>query len=144
MNQSPLPSFPIEIKQGATFDLPVQYTDADGIPIDLTNYRARMVARQTPESLGLPLFDLTTENGGISIDLLTSVVRVTVAASVTAFYDPYWTGWYDLFLIDLSGYVIPLLSGKASVVPSTINSYSSSSSSSSYSSSSYSSSSSST
>lgn len=38
------------IEQGSTFDVEIQYKDASGNPIDLSDYQARMHIRQTTDS----------------------------------------------------------------------------------------------
>lgn len=53
--------------QGATFTKRLTWTIAD-VPVDLTGYTGRMQARVSYGSKCDPIFTLTTENGGISVD----------------------------------------------------------------------------
>lgn len=131
-----IPRLPITIKMGATFDLPISYTDELGNPINLLGYTAKMQVRDTPKASNPPLLDLTTENGNIDIDGLNGIVEVTIDRNVTAALPPNWTGFYDLFIISPSNYWILLLEGTVYIEPDVTKSSSSSSRSSSSSSSS--------
>ena len=134
--QNTLPKLPIIIKQGATFDLPISYTDELGNPIVITGYTAKMQIRKTPEANNPPLLDLSTENGDIAIDGPNGIVEVTINRNITAALPPCWTGFYDLFIISPSDYWILLLEGTVYIEAAVTKSSSSSSRSSSSSSSS--------
>lgn len=53
--------------QGATFTKRLTWT-IDEIPVDLTGYTAKMQAKTSYSNKCNPIFNLTTENGGISLD----------------------------------------------------------------------------
>jgi hypothetical protein len=53
--------------QGATFTKRLTWT-IDEVPVDLTGYTGKMQARFSYGSKCDPIFTLTTENGGISVD----------------------------------------------------------------------------
>ena len=53
--------------QGATFTKRLTWTISD-VPVNLTSYTGRMQARVSYGSKCDPIFTLTTENGGISLD----------------------------------------------------------------------------
>ena len=101
------------IKKGATFTLPITYKDDDGLPIDLTNYTAKMQIRTSPTSTEV-IVDLTTENGGIIIDADLGLVTIYIDSDTTAALDALACGAYDFFIFlpgatlvyaDLYGYV---------------------------------------
>ena len=58
--------------QGATFTKRMTWTIED-VPVDLTGYTGRMQARVSYGSKCDPIFTLTTENGGISVDSVGNV-----------------------------------------------------------------------
>jgi hypothetical protein len=53
--------------QGATFTKRLTWT-IDDIPVDLTGYTGKMQAKVSYGFKCDPIFNLTTENGGISVD----------------------------------------------------------------------------
>lgn len=75
--------YDIACEQGATFSRVITYQGADGAPIDLTTYTARMQVRETAES-GTTLLNLTTENGGIALGNVAGTVTLTATATQTA------------------------------------------------------------
>jgi hypothetical protein len=58
----------ITIKQGTTVSWSYSLQDADGNPLDLTGWKARAQVRSTFNST-VPLISISTESGGIEIDL---------------------------------------------------------------------------
>jgi hypothetical protein len=102
------------IHQGATFSLEVTYQDANGDPINLTGYTARMHVRLKREDTDT-LLVLTTENGRIALGGAAGTVTLTVTAADTAALD--WTGpaVYDLELISGGGVVTRLLMGRVTL-----------------------------
>ncbi len=67
------------VKQGATFGFGITWKDSNGDLVDLTGYTARMQLRYGSVN-GDVAIELTTENGGLSIDELTSSVVVSISA----------------------------------------------------------------
>lgn len=53
--------------QGATFSQRLTWT-IDDVAVDLSGYTARMQARVNYTNTCNPIFDITTENGGITLD----------------------------------------------------------------------------
>jgi hypothetical protein len=87
----------ITADQGATFSRTITWTDSARIPINVTNYTARMQVRTTVESPTVVL-ELTTANGRISLGGVLGTVTLNVPASVmqNVLADKYV---YDLELI---------------------------------------------
>ncbi|CAM5591887.1 hypothetical protein [Rhodanobacter lindaniclasticus] len=81
-------------------------------PVDLGGYTARMQVRASVAAADV-LLELTTENGGITLD---SDGTVTLQASATATAAMAWTrGVYDLELVDGGGVVTRLAAGSVEV-----------------------------
>lgn len=109
-------NFPIEIIQGATFILPVEYTDENGVPIDITYYTARMQIRQTYDATET-LVDLSTETGEIVVSGPSGRLDITIPDDITAALDAPNSAVYDLFITSLAGKVDRILAGPAEIVP---------------------------
>lgn len=83
-------------------------------PVDLSGYTARMKIKDRVG--GTTLVELTTENGGISLDNTAKKIVLTISADDTDEYT--WTrGVYDLELVSPTDVVTKLLTGKIKVVP---------------------------
>ena len=81
-------------------------------PVSLIDVTARMQIRRRP---GVPFFyELTTENGAISLDFARSRINLQIPAGDTAGMD-WTTGFYDLEVVDANGVVTPLLAGEVVV-----------------------------
>ncbi|MBI9090141.1 MAG: hypothetical protein JEZ12_13075 [Desulfobacterium sp.] len=84
-------------------------------PIDLTGYKARMQVRGKLKD-DAAILDLTTENGGITITVVTDkttlalYVPATATAAITAA-----KGVYDLELVDAAGDVYRLMQGTVAI-----------------------------
>lgn len=70
----------INIDQGSTYNLQLEWKDENGTPIDLTGFTAKMQARYTKPTNPIA-FELTTENGGIII--VDNKINLTVTATQT-------------------------------------------------------------
>ena len=101
----------ITIEQGATFDLAFVYEDGSGNPIDMTGMTARMQLRRQYNSPDA-LFELTTENGRIAIDVPTGTITLNILAIETAILSG--SGVYDLELVN-GAVVNRLLEGSYSI-----------------------------
>ena len=66
--------------QGATFGRTITWNDADGDPINLSAYTARMQVRPIASSSTVAL-ELTTENGRITLGGALGTITLTVPAS---------------------------------------------------------------
>lgn len=107
-------NFPITVVQAATFSLPLFFVDNDGDIIDLTGWTARMQIRQTIESEDPALVDLTTENGGILVDVGAGSMTVIITPYQTSNLEP-MSAVYDLFVTSLGGFVQRYLAGIATI-----------------------------
>ena len=107
-------SLNIEIVKGATFSLPVSFVDVNKEIIDITGWTAKMQIRQVIDSIDPPIVDLTTENGGILIDVATGTMTPVIDASVTALLTP-MDAVYDFFVIQPGGNVQRYLRGCVSI-----------------------------
>jgi len=86
-------------------------TGAAPQPVDLTGYTATMQIRAWP-SLNATLYYDASSN--ITLGGVAGTISLLIPASVTEGFT-WYSGWYDLFLIDSSGNSTPLLSGQATV-----------------------------
>ena len=112
---SSIPQVPISIKQSATFELSILYVDTDGNPIDLSGYTAKMQVRETTDCADPPIVDLTTENGGISIDGTNGIVNILILKEDTELLPEPFKGVYDLFIVNQNGQADCLISGLVSI-----------------------------
>lgn len=107
--------YDLRINKGETLELPITYKDETGQPINLTNYTARLQVRERHESTSV-LLELTTENGGITIDGPAGTLTLHLAAAASAALT--WErGVYDLEIVSPSGVVTRLLEGAALTRP---------------------------
>lgn len=84
-------------------------------PVPLTGYTAQMQIRETIDST-TSIIELTSANGGITIDPVDYTITVTISAAQTrAFTFP--TAVYSLELTDSSGVVTTFLTGNLTLVP---------------------------
>ena len=109
----------ITIEQGATFELNLRYTDANGAAIPLTGWTARMQVRATHASPS-PALDLPGADGTITLDSEPGLIVVTVPADVTAALPLYGKASaayvYDLEIAETAtGRVKKLLKGTATI-----------------------------
>jgi hypothetical protein len=85
-----------EIEQGATFVKTLQWKDSANTVIDLTGYTARMQLRyKIGDAVAV---ELTTENGGITINTTTDTISLNIDADDTEDLSPTCCK-YDLELI---------------------------------------------
>ena len=104
----------IGIEQGASYTLGIKILDDAGMPVDPTGYTAHMQVRAVVGAPGPPLVDLSTGNGGITIDTVAKRFVIGIPAADTAAYT--WThGVYDLLITAPDGTVDRLLRGPAEV-----------------------------
>jgi hypothetical protein len=99
--------------QGATFTKRLTWT-IDDIPVDLTGYTARMQAKISHSSKCQPIFNITTENGGISVDDEGNIDLLIDADDTSDFIAKEYL--YDLELINASQ-VYRIVEGKFIVTP---------------------------
>ncbi len=98
------------IEQGATFSKTFTYKDAAGVPVNITGFSVRMMARREYGD-ATPLISLSTTLGGITItEGAAGQFRLDISATGTAALD-FTQARYDLEIVDLAGRVIRLLQG---------------------------------
>lgn len=98
------------LEQGATFRRTLEYQNPDTTPFDLSGYTARMHVRARAGAPDPPLVELTTENGGLTIDGPNGTIDVVVSAAQTTAL-PVGRVVYDLLLVAPSGDIIRLIEG---------------------------------
>ena len=105
-------SFDFTIEQGATFNLLMTWK-IDNVPVNLTNWTARLQARVDVEDTEVVL-NLTTENGGITLGGALGTITLNQTAIQTALLQ---TGSfvYDLELISSVSSVTRLLQGELTI-----------------------------
>jgi hypothetical protein len=99
--------------QGATFSKRLTWS-IDDEPVDLTGYTARMQAKDKAGSSCAPVVNITTENGGISLDDDGNIDLLISASDTTGIYAKDY--FYDLELVTGST-VYRVIEGKFIVTP---------------------------
>lgn len=98
------------IDKGATFKYTLIWKDAQGAPINLAGYSARMQARTTKSAITY-IFSLTSAvNGGIVLTPADGRIDITISAATTTIIQDS-AGVYDLELQDSTGVVTRLIEG---------------------------------
>ena len=100
----------LKIEQGATFRQSFNWA-ANGSPVNLTGYTARMQMR---DPIGSPIIihELTTENGGITFsDVLAGKIELFISDADTSAFK-FDSCVYDLEMIAPNSDVIRLLEGE--------------------------------
>jgi hypothetical protein len=77
-------------------------------PATLAGFTARMQIRDYVDAPGVPLADLTTENGGLVLDDTAKTITIFISATDTAAY-PWLNGVFDLELVSPGGVVFQVL-----------------------------------
>lgn len=117
--------YDLQIEQGATVDLPLQYRDSTGSPVDLTGCEARMQIREAPGSAVLVEFNSAlTANGFIFLsgpaerreDGANGNIRIVLSAANSAAL-PAFRGRYDLEIQFADETVVRLLEGQVRIEP---------------------------
>ena len=104
----PAGSYNFKHDQGATFRRVISWKDSTGNPINLTDYVARMQLRPSPGDTAVSL-ELTTENSGITLDVLQGKIHLFASASTMTALQPRSYA-YDLELV-YGDEVVKLLTG---------------------------------
>jgi len=102
------------IKQGSTFRKPLQWI-AGGSPVDMTGWSARMQIRPEVDS-EIVIVELTTENGGITIEPLEGKITLYISAESTAALS-FEEAVYDIELEAPDGFVTRIVEGKVKLSP---------------------------
>ena len=98
------------INQGTTWSVSLTYKDDQGVPIDLSNYTAKMQIRLSVESSKV-LLELSTTNGKITIDGPNGRIQLQLEPNDTTSLGLVRRGVYDLELTSPSLIVDRLLEG---------------------------------
>lgn len=102
------------IKQGSTFRKPFQWI-AGGTPVDMTGWTARMQIRPEVDSDSV-IAELTTENGGITIEPLEGKISLFLSDVETGAFS-FESAVYDIELVDQAGDVHRDIEGKIKLSP---------------------------
>ena len=102
------------IKQGSTFRKPFQWIAA-GTPVDMTGWTARMQVRSEVGSETV-IAELTTENGGITIEPLEGKINLYLSDVETSAFS-FEDAVYDIELVDQAGDVHRDIEGKIKLSP---------------------------
>jgi hypothetical protein len=102
------------IEQGATFNLLLTWK-IDDVPVNITNWSARLQARVDVEDAEV-ILSLTTANGGITLGGALGTISLDQTATQTALL-PAGTYVYDLELISGVGAVTRLVQGELNISP---------------------------
>jgi len=86
-----------EIDQNATFATTVVWTDADGVPIDITDYTVKMDLKDDYDSTE-PIISLTNDSG-ITVTGATGTIDIEITDEQTAEFD-FINCVYDLLVED--------------------------------------------
>lgn len=111
----PAGTLDLYIEQGATWNLPLLWKDAEGAPMDLSGYTARMHLRKKITDPD-PVLELTTENSRITLGGVDGTIALVIQAVDTSLIDK-GAAVYDLELISGGGIVTRLLQGGVEVSP---------------------------
>lgn len=98
----------IKFYRGTTLDIEITYS-INNVPVDLTGYTAIMDVRPAPDSATL-ITQLTTENGGITLNQPTGMVQIFISAEDSGDL-PLGQFQYDLNIISPSDFVTKLIKG---------------------------------
>lgn len=102
-------TYDFTIRIGAQFSEALQVVDEDDQPVDLSAYTAKMGIKKDNKPVTPLLYELTTENGGITVDV-DGNITLTIPPADTA--DITWqAARYDLVIIDASANPRVILEG---------------------------------
>ena len=117
----------LTVDQGSYWSQGILWKDAQGAPVDVTGYTARMKVREEIASAGDPIIELTTENSRITLGLVEETpgiplynILLEIATADTTTLPTFnekkvWR--YDLEMIPSNGNVKRLIQGKFVVQP---------------------------
>lgn len=122
-------NYSFTVERGATVDFRIEYTDSDGLPIDLTYYHARMQVRPSvnsdtvflnlsssllPDGTGLYM---TPDSASITLPKSSGSIGVYITAISSSLITT-TEAYYDIELVSgssINDYVIRLMEGKIKV-----------------------------
>lgn len=104
------------IEQGVTFRFSFRLKEkTSGNPLDLSGYTGRMQIRPKAGSTTV-IADLTTENGGISINGSEGRISIYITDEETATY-AFTSARYDLEIVSAGGEVVRVFKGSVKLDP---------------------------
>lgn len=109
----PAASYDLMIEQGATFSQTVTWKDANGVPVNLTGYSARMQFRPSVNAPTI-YFSATSSDGRITLNGATGTITINISAAETTGFG-FVSAVYDMELQSANGVVTRLLEGGVSV-----------------------------
>lgn len=101
-------NYNIKFYRGTTLDIEVTYS-INNVPVNLSGYTATMDVRPSPSSSTL-ITQLTTENGGITLNQQTGLIEIFISADDSGNL-PLGQFQYDLNIISSSDFVTKILKG---------------------------------
>ena len=101
------------IDQGATYERVLTWKQADGNPVNLEGYTARMLIRRNKSAPDV-IAEATTENGYIALGGDAGTITLTLPATLTETF-VFRRGVYDMVLVSAGGQVTRLLEGGVTV-----------------------------
>lgn len=101
--------YDLALYQGATFTQQFTWRDENNALVNLSGFTARLMGRDSADA-DIPVFSLTTENGGIALGGAGGTISLSVPAAQTAAL-AVGKGVYDLEVVDGAGQVFRLLEG---------------------------------
>ena len=106
----------IIIEQGATFRRVITWKAANGSPINLTGYTAKMQVRERVRDTDVVL-ECSTANGRITLGGNLGTITIVAQDEVTTTLSEMPKAVYDLELTSAGGEVTRLLRGAVEIVP---------------------------
>ncbi len=117
--------YDITLEAGATFDLPIRWTDSGGTPVNLSGYTAQMQVREAPGSPIVLNFTSDLSSSGFIFlagpperreDGANGNVRIFMTSANTSGLNRF-AGRYDLEFHNADGYTTRLLEGQFRIEP---------------------------
>lgn len=106
----------VVLDQNSTFELVVTWLDASGVPVDITDYEAKLVAKASYDADAEVLFTLTDGTGEITLGGDNGVITCELPPADTADLTP-GNYVYDLLVKSGGGKVYKVLAGDLVVRP---------------------------
>lgn len=103
------------IEKGAKFEKHLTYLDKTKAPIPMAGFTARMQVRKNAQAASF-IIELTTENGGITLNDTTGEIDLYVSGTDTAAITERGNAVYDLELVDAGSEPIKLVRGTVSFI----------------------------
>ena len=113
----PSANYDLIIEKGATFTLSIIWKDSDLVPINLTEYSARMQIRKNyQDNEIILLLNSAGSDAEITLGGSEGTIDIEVDATITSTLNN-CRGVYDLELVHTNGTVLRLMSGSITISP---------------------------